>query len=564
MYSKLMRRATLAAVLGIPLVALLSIPFPALAGDRSDLTEDQAGAHLFDGMGDLHREVTTSSPQAQKYFDQGLTWYYAFNHDEAIKSFKNAAALDPKCAMAWWGASLCEGPNYNDPVMTEERSAAAWDALQEALARIDNTTPVERALIEALTKRYAKPWPEDRAALEQAYSDAIAKVWAAYPDDSDVGTLYAESMMVQKPWELYSLDHKPAKDTPKILAALDRVLELAPGHPGANHLYIHTVELSESPDRGVAAADRLCDMVPGSGHLLHMPSHIYVQVGRWSDAIIQNEKAVRCDAKYREISPKQGIQHLYMVHNSHMLAFAAMMSGREREALKAARDMWKNVPEDALREVAPFLDPWLCAVYDVQKRFGRWDDIIAEEQPPSFLPITTAIWRAHRAIAYAAKKDFENAEREQKAFSEAVAAMPDDVLWFTDPAKEVLAVSAEFVAGEIALHRGDLQRAAERLEEGVRLEDALTYSEPPQWTQPVRHTLGAVYLASKRYADAERVYREDLKKWRDNGWALYGLSRTLQEQGKTAEAGETMKRYQAAWSRADAPTTTSCKCIPKP
>jgi tetratricopeptide (TPR) repeat protein len=541
---------------GLSLVIVLGGWVPAVA-------QDELNEPLFEGLGSHHREVTTSSPLAQRYFDQGLNWYYAFNHDEAIKSFRKAAELDPKCAMAWWGVSLSEGPNYNDPEMTEERSAGAWDGLQKALARMENTTTVERALIEALSHRYAKPWPEDRKALNQAYADAMAKVWSAYPNDSDVGTLYAESMMVQRPWELYSLDHKPAPDTPKILAALERVMEMDPQNPGANHLYIHTVELSESPDRGLVAADRLCDMVPGSGHLEHMPSHIYVQVGKWNEAIIQNAKAERADAKYRALSPEQRIQHLYMVHNSHMLAFAAMMSGREREALEAARAMWKNVPEDALHEVAPLLDPWLCCIYDVQKRFGRWDAIIAEEAPPEFLPITTAIWRAHRAIAYAAKKDFENAELEQKAFHEALTAMPEDLMWFTDPAREILAVSDKFVAGEIALHRGDLLRAAEELEAGARLEDALTYSEPPQWTQPVRHTLGAVYLASGRNEDAERVYREDLAKWRNNGWSLYGLSRALQKQGKTKEAAEVERQYRAAWKRADAPTKTSCKCVPE-
>ncbi len=304
-------------------------------------------------------------------------------------------------------------------------------------------------------------------------------------------------------------------------------------------------------------------MVPASGHLLHMPSHIYVQVGQWDKAVIQNEKAMRADARYRRLSPKQGIQHMYMMHNAHMLAFAAMMSGREQAALAAARAMWKDVPDEVLPEIAPVVDPWMCAVYDVQKRFGRWDAILAEAAPPSFLPITTAVWRGHRAIAYAAKKDFKNAEREQKAFREAKANIAEDLMWFTDPAHQVLAVSEHFIAGEIALHRGDLRLAADELEQGVMLEDALTYSEPPQWAQPVRHTLGAVYLASARYGDAERVYREDLAKWRENGWSLYGLSRALQQQGKIREAGEVERQYRVVWKHADAPTTTSCKCIPK-
>jgi len=522
-------------------------------------------AQIFQDMGPHERSVTTASAEARQYFTQGLTWAYAFNHDEAIRSFKRAAELDPQCAMAWWGVALCEGPNYNDPVMTDERSAAAWGALQKALALIDNTTPVERALIGALSHRYAKPWPKDRTTLEQAYADAMAMVWADYPNDADVGTLYAEAMMVQKPWKLYSLDFKPATDTPKIEATLQRVMKLEPNHPGANHFYIHTIELSNSPDRGIPAADRLSDLVPGSGHLTHMPSHIYVKTGRWNRAIVQNEKAMRADAKYRTLSPQQGVQNLYMVHNAHMLAYAAMMAGREREALAAARAMWSETPRDVLTDpkIAPLVDPWYCAVYDVQKRFGRWDDIIAEPAPPSQLPITTVIWRAHRAIAYAAKKDFPAADREWKAFAKAKAAIPENLLWFTDPARQILAVSERFVAGEIALHKGDLKLASEELERGVELEDALTYSEPPQWTQPVRHTLGAVYLKSGRYRVAERVYREDLAKWPNNGWALYGLNRALEGQGRLPEASKVKRRYELAWKDADAPTTTSCKCIPK-
>jgi len=520
-------------------------------------------AQIFETMGPHERKITTSSAEAQHYFDQGLTWMYAFNHDEAIRSFTRAAELDPECAMAWWGVALCQGPNYNDPKMTEARSAAAWAALQKALARIKNTTPVERALIEALSHRYAKPWPKDRTALEKAYADAMADVWAAYPNDTDVGTLYAESMMVKRPWKLYSLDFKPAEDTAKIVAVLERVLEMNPDNPGANHLYIHAVEPSDSPDRGLVAADRLSDMVPASGHLEHMPSHIYVQVGQWDKAIIQNKKAMRADARYRALSPKQGEQHGYMVHNAHMLAYAAMMSGREWEALAAARAMWANVPEDALREFGPIFDRWMCSVYDVQKRFGRWDDLLAEPPPPSFLPITTAIWRAHRAIAYAAKKDLPNAEREFEEYPRAKARIPEHLQADGENPRRVLEVSDYLIAGEIALHRGEMERAAELLEKGAEIEDTLDYGEPPQWVQPIRHALGAVYLVSGRYEDAERVYREDLAEWPDNGWSLYGLSRALHKQGKIDEAREVEREYRVAWDDADAPITTSCKCIPQ-
>ena len=520
-------------------------------------------AQLFDGLGSHRRTITTDSDEARQYLDQGLIWAYSFNHDEAVRSFRKAARLDPDCAMAWWGVALCSGPNYNDPEMNKKRNSDAWNALQKALARIGNASPLERALIEALSYRYAKPAPEDRTELNAAYAEAMAKVWAAYPDDSDVGTLYAEAMMIKTPWKLYKPDYTPAEETPKIVAVLERVMEMDPGNPFANHLYIHAVEPSAHPEQGLVAADRLIGMVPASGHLEHMPSHIYVKTGRWERAVVQNEKAMAADAAYRELSPKQGIQHMYMTHNAHMLAYAAMMSGRERDAMAAARAMWSGVPDSAFRKVGGFLDRWMCSVYDVQKRFGRWDDLLAEPAPPKFLPITNATWRANRAVAFAAKKDFEGAEREQKAFREAVAAIPEDVKWGRQTAHKVLEVSEHFIAGEIALQKGDWVMAAELLEKSAAVEDTLGYGEPPQWLQPVRHTLGAVYLMSGRYEDAERAYREDLAKWKNNGWSLYGLSRALHGQGKIGEAKKIEAQYRKAWANADALTTTSCKCIPK-
>ncbi|HEX9792970.1 MAG TPA: tetratricopeptide repeat protein [Planctomycetota bacterium] len=516
---------------------------------------------VFAGMGAHGREITTASPQAQAYFDQGLAWMYAFNHDEAIRSFEQAAEFDPGCAMAWWGVAVCHGPNYNDPVMTPERSAAAWAALQQAQARTAGAAPVERALIEALASRYADPAPQDRSGLERAYADAMAGVWAAFPHDSDVGTLYAESMMVQRPWKLYSPDQVPEGDTPVILAVLEQVMEMDPGNPGANHLYVHAVEPSKDPGRAIAAADRLREQVPGSGHLDHMPSHIYVQVGQWDKSITQNAKAMAADAVYRKLAPELGLQHMYMVHNAHMLAYSAMMVGREKEAMAAARSMWETVPPETLEAFGGFVDLWFTSVYDVQKRFGRWDAILAEPAPPAFLPITSAVWRAHRAIAYAAKHDFAAAEREHAAFRAAKAALPEDSVFGGDPIDTILEVSDLFLSGEIALQKGDWNEAARFLREATVVEDSLGYGEPPQWLQPTRHTLGAVYLESGRFADAEKVYREDLVIWPGNGWSLFGLSRALEEQGKTEEAGRVKAQFRQAWAKADEATSTSCKCL---
>jgi tetratricopeptide (TPR) repeat protein len=534
--------------------------------ERSDEPTGSPKAQLFEGMGKSELKITTGSAEAQAYFNQGLAWMYAFNHDEAIRSFKQAAELDPDCAMAWWGASLAAGPQYNHAVMTDERTAAAWEAMQKSLQRIEGTTPLERALIEALKHRNANPEaaPSDRTQLNQAYAKAMGNIWDTHPNNSDVGALYAEAMMVRTPWKLYTLDHEPKEGTPEITSTLEHVMEMDPDHPGALHLYIHAMEPSRTPGRALEAADRLGNLVPGSGHLLHMPAHIYVKTGHWDKAIVQSVKAMRSDNAYRQLSPQQLTQHVYMTHNAHMLAYAAMMVGREQEAMVAARDMWQNINEETLGKLGPVIDRWMCSVYDVQKRFGRWDAILAEPQPPSFMPLTTATWRAARTIAYAAKKDFANAEIEYAAFKAAKVGIPEEILWGRiDVAQRVLEVSDYFIAGEIALQKGEWDKAAELLEKAVAVEDTLSYGEPPQWLQPVRHTLGAVYLKGGDYAEAERVYREDLAKWPNNGWSLYGLSRALELQGKMEESKAALEKYQQSWLNADAPTVTSCKCIPK-
>jgi tetratricopeptide (TPR) repeat protein len=390
----------------------------------------------------------------------------------------------------------------------------------------------------------------------------MAQVWKTYPDDSDVGTLYAEAMMIRRPWKLYSIeDQTPHKDTPHILSTLKHVMEMDPDHPGALHLYIHAIEPSQTPDKGLIAAERLSNLVPASGHLLHMPSHIYLKTGHWEKAFNQNVAAMRADTIYRRLSPVQRTQHIYMTHNAHVCVYAAMMGGREKEAMVAARNMWKNVNEDIIRHT-PRVERWMSSVFDVHKRFGRWDALIAEPAPPSYMLVTTATWRAARAIAYAAKKDFLHAQREYEAFKKAKARIPEDYLWASDTVHRVLEVSDYFIAGEIALQKGEWNKAAQLLKNAIAIEDTLAFREPPQWLQPTRHTLGAVYLKSGNYKQAERVYREDLAKWPNNGWSLYGLSRSLKLQGKTEQAQQVARQYRKVWKDADAMTDTSCKCLP--
>jgi tetratricopeptide (TPR) repeat protein len=391
----------------------------------------------------------------------------------------------------------------------------------------------------------------------------MAKVWEAYPGDSDVGTLYAEAMMDLRPWDLWTQDRRPQPGTPRILAVLEEVLRLDPDNPGANHLYIHAVEPSAHPDKANAAADRLRSLVPASGHLVHMPSHIDVLTGRWALAAKQNEMAIAADRAYRSLSPKQDFYRLYMAQNQHMLAFASMMEGRSEVAIRAAREVVEGVPEDYLRREVALMDPYMGAVYDALKRFGRWDDILREPAPPNYLPITTAMWRMNRGVAYAAKGDVENANREREAFRKAAANVPEDALMAINPAGQIMQIAEHFVNGEIAYRHGDIDVAVKELHKAIDLEDRLRYMEPPEWVQPVRHTLGAVLLSAGRHEEAEKAYREDLDKWPENGWSLYGLGRCLRMRGATAEAEQVERRFQKTWSRADAPIASSCLCVPK-
>ena len=535
----------------------------AYAGAALVVAESALHVPLYEGMGGHHRKVTTSSTVAQQYFDQGLIWAYAFNHDEAIRSFKKVAEADPDCAMAWWGIALCNGPHINNPVLPPERAAAAWEALQKARATQGKASAVERALIDALSERYADPPPKDRSGLDKAYAEAMGRVWEKYPNDPDVGTLYAESMMDLRPWDLWTQDQKPQPGTREIVAVLAKVLDMDPDNPGANHLYIHAIEPSPHPEKADAAAARLCRLVPAAGHLVHMPSHIYVLTGRWAAAAEQNEKAIDADRTYRKLSPRQGFYHVYMLHNHHMLSFASMMEGRSEVAIRSAREVVESVPADYVQQNAALVDPYMGAVYDALKRFGRWDDILREPAPPTCLPITTAMWRMTRAVAYAAKGDVQLADQERAAFRHAASQVPADAVMAINPAADILRVAEHFVNGEIAFRRGDVDEAVRELHEAIAVEGQLRYMEPPEWMQPVRHTLGAVLMSAGRHKEAEKVYREDLAKWPENGWSLYGLSRCLELQGKTSEAGEIRTRFQKTWSRADAPIGSSCLCVPK-
>jgi tetratricopeptide (TPR) repeat protein len=516
---------------------------------------------IFEGLGHHHRAVTTSSPEAQRYFDQGLTWAYAFNHDEAIRSYEAAAAEDPECAMAYWGIAYCHGPHINNPVVPPERAKAAWDAVQKALALAPKAAPVERALIEALAKRYADPQPADRRPLDEAYAAAMAKVHEAYPDDVDVGTLYAESLMDLQPWDLWTNDGKPKGRVEEIMAVLEGVMAKEPDHPGATHFYIHTVENSPFPEKGNAAAETLRTLVPAAGHMVHMPGHIYVQTGRWALAADANEKAIVADRKYRAISPRQGFWAIYMAHNNQFLSWVAMMQGRGAKSIEEARAMVASVPAEFLEQSPEFVDGYLPIAYEALIRFGKWDEMLAEPEPPAKLPILRAFRHMGRGIAFAAKGQVDEARKEQAIFREETAKIGPEVIMAINTARTVLALGDHVLEGEIALSEKDLDKAASELREAVKIEDSLIYMEPPDWLVPARHTLGAILVAAKRYDEAEKVYREDLVIWPENGWSLYGLAECLHALGKHEEAASVQKRFEAAWADADIKLGSTCLCV---
>jgi len=521
-----------------------------------------AQALLYEGMGDHTRTISTNSPEAQAYFNQGLQLTFGFNHDEAIRSFRRAAELDPSAPMPWWGIAYCNGININDPAMNEQRSRDAWDAVQAAQTRSDRASAAERALINALATRYAWPAPEDRAELDRAYADAMQTVYEQFPGDADIAAFYAESLLNLQPWDYWTLAGEPKGRAEEIVAVLEGALRVNPVHPGANHFYIHAVEASSDPDRAVAAADRLTSLVPGSGHLVHMPSHIYVRVGRYTDAKRSNVQAVAIDRAYFAKAPPPGIYAMYFGHNLHFLAFAAMMSGNEQDALQAARDLEAEMPEEPLREYAGLIDGIMPTNLHVLIRFGRWEQILEEPDYPEWRLMSRAVWAYARSIACSALGKTAQARQEMAEFERRAAAVPADWLVMNNKAFDLLPIARAMVQGELLFREGRRDEAYAILREGVALEDNLVYDEPPGWMLPVRHALGALMMADGRYAECEAVYREDLARNRENMWALTGLRLALAAQGKTGDAERAGRRLEVALTDATIRPTSSCLCEP--
>ena len=514
---------------------------------------------VLDGLGGHHRKVSTTSPEAQRWFDQGLALAFAFNHDEAERSFNEAARLDPKCAMAHWGAALVNGPHINKPAMDPERSERAFAAWKRADSESAAATPVERALIAALGRRYAWPAPADRIPLDRAYADAMREVHKNFPADADVAALFAEALMDLRPWDLWTKDGQPRPETPEIGAVLERALALSPAHPLALHLTIHAWEASPTPERALPAADTLRSLAPGLGHLVHMPAHIDARLGRWADAIEANRRAEAVDRAYRARSPKQGFYRLYMAHNPHFLAWAAMMEGRYELAMKAAQDLIAAVPTESIENQGALVDGFMTIALEVMIRFGKWQEILAEPAPPPTLAFTGAFRFYARGIALAALGRPVEADRERASFETAIAKIPPTNPFGNNTVGQVAAIAKLMLAGEIAAARGRLDDACKNLAAAAALEDELRYNESPDWIHPVRHALGAFLLRAERVDEAEAVYRTDLTKNPENGWALFGLMQALEKKG-SPEAVLVKARFERAFARADTKIPSSCLC----
>lgn len=514
-------------------------------GAKAALTKPTS---LETGLGNINHPVTTKNAQAQKFFNQGLAYIYAFNHAESIKAFKQAAALDPNLAMAYWGTALALGSNYNlaaDSAALKE----AYANLQKAVSLAPKATAKEKAYIAALSMRYATdPDNIDRQKLAVDYKTAMGELVKKYPNDLDAATLYAESMMNLRPWQLWTRDGQPAEGTPEIVAVLEGVLKRDPSHSGANHYYIHTVEASTSPERALPSAKRLGAIAPNAGHLVHMPSHIYIRTGDYVEAAKSNADAIVADQNYIKKSGSEGVYPMmYYNHNIHFLASANAMNGDYAGAIKSSRDLHDNVKPLVI--MMPMLEMFTPYPAVTLVRFRKWEVILREQMPPPEMIITTAMWHFSRGVAFAETGKPADAGKELALLREKIKAVPADAPWGNSSAHGVLKVAEELLAGEIALAQGDKKAAIESMKRAASAEDLVNYNEPPDWDLPVREWLGRALLSDGQYAEAEKIYRDELAKHPKNGRALFGLIEALKKQKKDASGVDA--EFARSWGKAD-------------
>ncbi len=537
---------------GMAMPPMTMPPMPALYPEA-----EKPGAPVFKGLGDHQHPITTANPQTQAYFDQGVRLLFNFNHAEAIRSFREAARLDPHCAMCWWGVAFALGPNINLP-MQPDAVAPAWAALEMARSLEKYASPKERDWIEALGARYSEDANADRSKLNEAFAQATGFVWRAHPDDLDAGVFYAEAMMDTQPWDYWQADGTtPKGHAAEIVATLEDLIRRSPNHPGALHLYIHAVEASTTPERAEAAADRLETLMPEAGHIVHMPSHIYYRVGRYADAVHVNELAARTDEDYIAACKAQGFYPLaYYSHNIHFLWTSSEMMGRFAAARDAAARVVRaasGAPADQLPPVQLYL--FTPVVTDI--RFGKWDMAIAEKRPPASYKLDAAISLYARGVAFANKGDIGRARQDRALLQAMIAGNQFAAIdpWLPGTAMARLGVT--LIDAEIARKSGRLDEAIAAYTKAREQELALPYTEPPYWHQPVAHLLGAALIDAHRYAEAEAVYRDSLTRYRIDGWALFGLWQALKAQGKNEEARSVRAEFEKAWSLADVKLASS-------
>lgn len=512
---------------------------------------------LYDGLYSYPYPISTQNAQAQRYFNQGLLLSYGFNHAEAARSFREAARLDPNCAMCYWGIALVLGPNINSG-MDKEAIPQAWEALQTAirLSQRPSTSARDKALIQALAKRYSPQPIEDRKPLDLAYVKAMRQVMKRYPADLDVATLFAEAMMDTMPWDYWQANGQPKPDAVEIFQTLESVLKRNPNHPGANHLYIHAVE-KVKPELALPSADRLMTLFPNAGHLVHMPSHIYIRTGRYHDAVLSNQRGIKADNAYLAQTQAQGIYPLaYKPHNHHFLWFAALMTGQSQIALDAAEQTAKVDPKLLGEgELAGALQHYSIIPLMTRVRFSQWDEILATPAPAK--PYQKGIWHYGRGMAFLGKGQATQAAQELKQLQaiEADPALKDLKIWGFNSTASLLEIADQVLAGKLAVQGQQYEQAISHLKTAVKLEDALVYTEPADWYQPTRQALATVLYKAGKFREAEQIYRTDLKIYPDNGWSLYGLAQSLQAQDKTKEAQSIQARFQSAWKYADVSLT---------
>lgn len=525
------------------------------------LAHEQEEVILQDNLGHYTYPITTSVPLAQRYFDQGLILTSGFNHAEAARSFREAARLDPSCAMCFWGEALVLGPNINAP-MDPSVVPQAYGAVQKALALIDKVTSKEEGLINALSRRYAKDVEKDRSHLDEAYAEAMRNVFRQYSDDAVVGALLAEALMDLHPWDFWTKEGEPQPWTGEVTSTLETVLSFAPNHPLANHLYIHAVEASPYPAKGLSSAKRLETLVPGSGHLVHMPGHIYIRLGRYRDAALANQRAVKVDQHYLSHSHTESIYTAaYVPHNYHFLWAATAKTGQKAVATQAANDTAATVNPEAMRDPGfggTLQHFWLMPLY-TKALFGQWADVLREPVPPADLLYPAAIRHYARGLAFVRQGRLDHAHQELTELKKIAKdpGMAQLTIFDLNPVSMIVAIAEAILEGELAAARGDTRSAVAWLTKAIELEDGLNYTEPKDWYLPPRQVLGAIFIQAGELKEAESAYRKDLEYHPQNGWSLFGLVQSLNGQGKTEEAYAVRQQFDEAWADADVVLTSS-------